>query len=163
MNRRLPRYHRIADTLRERIRGGEWAPGAPLPNQRRLAREFGVTLMTLRQALQLLERDDLITRRHGLGTFVAAPSIDYEITKLLRLAGDLSAQGESVSTRVLAACPAVADRRVSVALGVTTRARTMTIPSLNSSTCRRDVSARSAASTCSPSRADKKERCRLMG
>jgi GntR family transcriptional regulator len=104
--------------------------GAPLPNQRRLARDFGVTLMTLRQALELLERDNLITRRHGLGTFVAAPSIDYEINKLLRLAGDLSAQGESVSTRVLAARPAVADRRVSAALGVTPRARVVMVERL---------------------------------
>ena len=46
-------------------------PGERLDNQRSLAREFGVTLMTLRQALELLERDGLITRRHGLGTFVA--------------------------------------------------------------------------------------------
>jgi len=130
VNARVPRYHRIAESLRERIRGGEWTAGAPLPNQRRLARDFGVTLMTLRQALELLERDNLITRRHGLGTFVAAPSIDYEITKLLRLAGDLSAQGESVSTRVLAARPAVADRRVSVALGVTTRARVVMVERL---------------------------------
>jgi GntR family transcriptional regulator len=130
VNARVPRYHRIAESLRERIRGGEWTAGAPLPNQRRLARDFGVTLMTLRQALELLERDNLITRRHGLGTFVAAPSIDYEITKLLRLAGDLSAQGESVSTRVLSARPAVADRRVSVALGVTTRARVVMVERL---------------------------------
>jgi GntR family transcriptional regulator len=130
VNRRLPRYHRIAETLRERIRGGEWAPGAPLPNQRRLAREFGVTLMTLRQALEILERDALITRRHGLGTFVAAPTIDYEITKLRRFAGDLSAQGESVSTRVLGARPALPDRRVSVALGVPPRARVVVLERL---------------------------------
>jgi len=130
LNRRQPRYHRIAETLRGRIRGGEWAPGAPLPNQRRLARDFGVTLMTLRQALELLERDDLITRRHGLGTFVAAPSIDYEITKLRRFAGDLSAQGESVSTRVLDARPAVPDRRVSAALGVPPRSRVVVVERL---------------------------------
>jgi GntR family transcriptional regulator len=130
VNGRVPRYHRIAESLRERIRGGEWTAGAPLPNQRRLARDFGVTLMTLRQALELLERDNLITRRHGLGTFVAAPSIDYEINKLLRLAGDLSAQGESVSTRVLAARPAVADRRVSAALGVTPRGRVVMVERL---------------------------------
>jgi DNA-binding GntR family transcriptional regulator len=128
--RRLPRYHRIADSLRERIRGGEWSPGAPLPNQRRLARDFGVTLMTLRQALELLERDHLITRRHGLGTFVAAPTIDYEILKLRRFAGDLSAQGESVSTRVLSARPAVTDRRASVALGLAPRARVVVIERL---------------------------------
>lgn len=130
MNGRLPRYHRIAESLRERIRGGEWTAGAPLPNQRRLARDFGVTLMTLRQALELLERDSLITRRHGLGTFVAAPSIDYEITKLRRFAGDLSAQGESVSTRVLDARPTVADRRVSAGLGLRPRARVVIVERL---------------------------------
>ena len=130
MNRRLPRYHRIAESLRERIRGGEWAAGAPLPNQRRLARDFGVTLMTLRQALELLERDHLITRRHGLGTFVAAPTIDYEILKLRRFAGELSAQGESVSTRVLDARPAVTDRRASAALGLPPRARMVMVERL---------------------------------
>ena len=130
MNRRLPRYHRIAESLRERIRGGEWAAGAPLPNQRRLARDFGVTLMTLRQALELLERDHLITRRHGLGTFVAAPTIDYEILKLRRFASELSAQGESVSTRVLDARPAVTDRRASIALGLTPRARMVMVERL---------------------------------
>jgi GntR family transcriptional regulator len=130
VNGRLPRYHRIAEALRERIREGEWPAGAPLPNQRRLAREFGVTLMTLRQALELLERDELITRRHGLGTFVAAPSIDYEITKMRRFAGDLSAQGERVSTRVLEARPTVADRRVSAALGLAMRARVVMVERL---------------------------------
>jgi GntR family transcriptional regulator len=130
LNRRLPRYHRIAESLRERIGSGEWMAGAPLPNQRRLARDFGVTLMTLRQALELLERDHLITRRHGLGTFVAAPSIDYEILKLRRFAGELSAQGEPVSTRVLDARPAVADRRASLALGLAPRTRLVMIERL---------------------------------
>jgi GntR family transcriptional regulator len=130
VNGRLPRYHRIAEALRERIRDGEWAAGAPLPNQRRLAREFGVTLMTLRHALELLERDDLITRRHGLGTFVAAPSIDYDILQWRRFAGDLSAQGEAVSTRVLDARPTVADRRVSAAFGVAPRARVVMLERL---------------------------------
>ena len=130
MNGRVPRYHRIAESLRGRIRDGEWMAGAPLPNQRRLARDFGVTLMTLRQALELLERDRLITRRHGLGTFVAAPSIDYEILKLQRFAGDLSAQGEAVTTRVLEARPATADRRVAAALGLTLRARVVALERL---------------------------------
>jgi len=130
VNTRVPRYHRIAESLRERIRVGEWAAGAPLPSQRRLARDFGVTLMTLRQALELLERDHLITRRHGLGTFVAVPTIDYEILKLRRFAGELSAQGESVSTRVLDARPAVTDRRASIALGLTPRARMVMVERL---------------------------------
>ncbi|PYM17763.1 MAG: hypothetical protein DMD81_07955, partial [Candidatus Rokuibacteriota bacterium] len=82
LNGRVPRYYRIAESLRDRIRSGDLPPGARLDNQRQLAKSFGVTLMTLRQALDVLERDNLITRRHGLGTFVSAPAIDYDILQL---------------------------------------------------------------------------------
>src|SRR2546427_4815883 len=127
---RVPRYHRIAEALRERIRVGELPSGARLDNQRQLARSFGVTLMTLRQALELLEREHLITRRHGLGTFVAAPSIDYDILQLRRFAGDLTAKGEHVATRLLGTPFAVADRRVADALKLPARARVLVLERL---------------------------------
>jgi GntR family transcriptional regulator len=127
---RVPRYSRIAESLRERIREGDLPPGTRLDNQRALAKSFGVTLMTLRQALELLERDNLIARRHGLGTFVAAPSIDYDILQLRRFAGDLSAQGEHVSTRLLDTRLTVGDRRVTAALGLGPRARVMALERL---------------------------------
>ena len=115
---RVPRYHQIAQNLRERIQSGALAPGARLDNQRSLAREFGVTLMTLRQALDLLERDGLIARRHGLGTFVARPSIDYDILHLRAFAGDLTALGENVTTRFLRGGFTRADRQVARGLGL---------------------------------------------
>jgi GntR family transcriptional regulator len=127
---RGPRYHRIAEALRERIRDGELRPGARLDNQRQLARTFGVTLMTLRQALEVLERENLITRRHGLGTFVAAPSIDYDILQLRRFAGDLSAQGEDVRTRLLGSRGLAADRRVAASLGLAVRAHVIVLERL---------------------------------
>ncbi len=71
MNGWVPRYQQIADALRDQIRRGDLTPGARLDTQRALARRFEVTLMTLRQALEVLEREQLIERRHGLGTFVA--------------------------------------------------------------------------------------------
>jgi GntR family transcriptional regulator len=134
----VPRYHRIAEDLRARIRRGDLRAGARLPNQRALARSFGVTLMTLRQALELLERERRIERRHGLGTFVAAPprdgtplpSIDYDILQLRGLAGDLSAQGEAVATRVLGGGLTAADRRVAGALGVGAGARVVVLERL---------------------------------
>src|SRR5881409_1182880 len=129
---RVPRYHRIAETLRERIRGGALAPGARLDNQRELAKSFAVTLMTLRQALELLEREHLITRRHGLGTFVAAPSIDYDILQLRRFAGDLSAKGEHVATRLLGTRFASPDHHVADALGLGSRARVLVVERLRS-------------------------------
>jgi len=127
---RVPRYHRIAEALRERIRTGELAAGARLDNQRQLAKSFGVTLMTLRQALELLEREHLITRRHGLGTFVAAPSIDYDILQLRRFAGDLTAKGEHVATRLLGTRFAAPDRRVAEALRLSGRTRVLVLERL---------------------------------
>jgi GntR family transcriptional regulator len=127
---RVPRYHRIAESLRDRIREGDLTPGMRLDNQRALARSFGVTLMTLRQALELLERENLIARRHGLGTFVASPSIDYDILQLRRFAGDLSAQGEHVTTRVVGSRVGPADRRVTDALALRPRGRVVAIERL---------------------------------
>jgi GntR family transcriptional regulator len=130
VNARVPRYHRIAESLRARIRDGALTPGTRLDNQRTLAKSFGVTLMTLRQALEVLERENLIARRHGLGTFVAAPSIDYDILALRRFAGELSAQGEHVTTRLLGGRVARADRRVADAFGLGTRARVVQLERL---------------------------------
>ncbi len=130
MKSRVPRYHQIAQTLRTRIASGELTAGVQLDNQRSLAREFGVTLMTLRQALELLERDGLIARRHGLGTFVARPSIDYDILQLRTLAADLAALGEDVATRFLRSHFGPADRRVARGLALRVGERVLVLERL---------------------------------
>jgi GntR family transcriptional regulator len=123
MRRTVPRYHQIAEALRARISAGGLTAGQRLDNQRQLAQSFGVTLMTLRQALDVLAREGLITRRHGLGTFVAPPPVDYDILQFRTLAGDLSAVGEDVATRFLRSRFGRADRRVAQELGLTEGAR----------------------------------------
>jgi GntR family transcriptional regulator len=114
---RVPRYQQIADALRQHIRAGRFAAGHRLDTQRRLAAEFGVTVMTLRQALDGLEREGLIARRHGLGTFVAAPSVDYDILHLRNLAGAFGVRGEDLTTRFLGWQFVGADQRTADALG----------------------------------------------
>jgi len=126
----MPRYHQIAQALRDRIRSGDIAPGARLDNQRRLAEDFGVTLMTLRQALEVLEREGLIMRRHGLGTFVALPSVDYDILNFRAFAGDLSAVGEDVATRFLRNHFGPADRLAARELGLEPGARVFALERL---------------------------------
>ncbi len=123
MRRTVPRYHQIAEVLRARISAGGLTAGQRLDNQRQLAQSFGVTLMTLRQALDVLAREGLITRRHGLGTFVAPPPVDYDILQFRTLAGDLSAVGEDVATRFLRSRFGRADRRVAQELGLAEGAR----------------------------------------
>jgi GntR family transcriptional regulator len=99
---RQPKYLRIHGDLRGRITTGQWPPGSPLPAQRELADEFGVSIMTLRQALQLLTDEGLIEPRHGSGTFVAA-HYAYDLGHLRSFADDLTAQGARITTKLLAA------------------------------------------------------------
>ena len=76
-----PLYLQLRDALAERVAGGEWRPGAAIPNEGDLAREFGVSAGTMRKALDLLEDEHLLTRRQGRGTFVNDQSSEELVTR----------------------------------------------------------------------------------
>lgn len=67
----IPLYSRIATILQNRILSGQCEPGEKLPTENELVQEYGVSKITIRNALSLLEADHLITRTRGKGTFVA--------------------------------------------------------------------------------------------
>lgn len=67
-----PRYLQIADLLRQRIARGQWPPGARVPTLEALVAEFGVARVTVRQAVDVLSREGLVSPQQGRGTFVTA-------------------------------------------------------------------------------------------
>ncbi|MET7417671.1 GntR family transcriptional regulator [Dactylosporangium sp. NPDC005555] len=91
----------MAADLAEKIRTGHYAPGDALPAQRDLSQRYGVTLMTLRQALRHLSDEGLIVQQAGKGTFVSPPHLAYRLGSLRSLADDLREQGHEVRTAVL--------------------------------------------------------------
>jgi GntR family transcriptional regulator len=68
----VPRYLQIADLMRQRISRGQWPKGEKLPSLEALVAEFGVARVTVRQAVDLLARDGLVSPQQGRGTFVTA-------------------------------------------------------------------------------------------
>lgn len=96
-----PKYRRIAADLAERVRAGDFGADGALPPQRTLSEQYGVTLMTLRQALQLLQDEGLIEQRPGRGTFVVPPDLAHDQANLRSLADELSTQGVPLRTEVL--------------------------------------------------------------
>src|SRR4051812_39022928 len=67
-----PPYVQVADGLRAAIRTGELAPGVRLASGRELASQWGVALMTLQKAIDLLRDEGLVYSQQGRGVFVAA-------------------------------------------------------------------------------------------
>jgi GntR family transcriptional regulator len=67
-----PRYQQISDLMRQRIARGVWPVGGKLPSLDQLVQEFGVARVTVRQAVDLLARQGLVSPQQGRGTFVTA-------------------------------------------------------------------------------------------
>lgn len=65
----IPLYFRIFLILEQRIRAGQWGAGVVLPSEQDLAAEFGVSRVTIRNTMALLEEADLVSRHRGRGTF----------------------------------------------------------------------------------------------
>ena len=63
-------YNRVANDLAGRIASGEFAPGARLPREQDLAREYGVSYGTVRRAMDVLRKRRLITTAWGKGNIV---------------------------------------------------------------------------------------------
>ena len=64
------KYDRVAADLRRRIRSGECPPGSQLRAETALMEDYRVSLPTMRRALDLLDAEGLIEKRHGIGNFV---------------------------------------------------------------------------------------------
>jgi len=69
-------YQQIVDGLKREVSEGRLAAGAPLPSFRQLAEDLLVSVITVKRAYEELEREGIIYRRQGLGTFVAESAAD---------------------------------------------------------------------------------------
>src|SRR6266550_5459952 len=96
-------YGQIEDWLAEAIGAGRLAPGDRMPSEQDLAEWFGVSRMTLRQALAKLARRGLVTRTVGRrgGTFVAERKLEQDRTTLAGFSEQLRRHGIQPGARVL--------------------------------------------------------------
>lgn len=111
----LPVYRQIEQFLRDQIERGELQIGERLPSEAELCKRWGISRITVRQALVELQRDSLVERVPGKGTFIRNQR--PPVKRLTRLSGfgenmralglqpgyeTLNAQTESVSDEVIA-------------------------------------------------------------
>jgi len=97
----VPLYVQLEALLWERIKSGEWKPDHRLPSEDELAREHGVSKITVRQALRDLAAAGLVRREQGRGTFVAAPRLEQGPRELTSFSEEMRKRGLRPSSLVL--------------------------------------------------------------
>ncbi|MFC4009309.1 GntR family transcriptional regulator [Nonomuraea purpurea] len=116
----VPMYEVIYGDLLSQIKAGALAPGDRLPSEPTLASQYGVSRMTVRQALDQLEAEHVVVRRRGSGTYVAQPSSTYRRMNRLGSFGEEMGVSE-VSTEMKFQGAVVAPDEVRTRLGLKPR------------------------------------------
>jgi GntR family transcriptional regulator len=98
---RAPLHARIKHILRTRILDGTYAPLAQMPSESALGAMFGVSRITVRQALGSLQKEGMIFTLQGKGSFVARRKAFQNITTLMGFAESMSAMGYEVINELL--------------------------------------------------------------
>ena len=99
----LPLYHQLYELLRSEIRSGRWQPGDMLPPELELTERYEVSRTTVRQVLEMLVNESLIYRQRGRGSFVAHPTVEQTLVRIISFTDDMRQRGFESGTEVLSA------------------------------------------------------------
>jgi len=108
INRRskIPFYQQLYEILRGKIVQGDWKPGDMMPPESELIEHYQVSRNTVRQVLDLLVQEGLIYRQRGRGTFVAHPTLEQTMLRIISFTEDMQQRNfvpgtEVVSSKVI--------------------------------------------------------------
>jgi len=111
----LPMHAQIRETIRHRVLDGSYAPHSQMPSESRMMAAFGVSRITIRQALGDLQKEGLIFKVAGKGSFVAKPKAFQNLSRLQGFGEAMGPSGyetfnQVLSTRAVPASEHVAER-----------------------------------------------------
>lgn len=111
-------YHQLQQILKAEIEAGKWPLGGRIPAETELAELFGVSKITVRQALQELADMGYIRREHGRGTFVCRRKFEQGPRELTSFTEEMRRQNLVAASRILAQSVKRAGGRAAEALGL---------------------------------------------
>jgi|TARA_B110000977_G_scaffold178850_1_gene236867 GntR family transcriptional regulator len=97
----LPLYVQIKESLKKDILGGRYAPYQKMPSESDLMKCFGVSRITVRQALRDLHLEGLIFTSQGKGTFASKPKATQDVKYLQGFAEAMAPKGYEATARLI--------------------------------------------------------------
>ena len=102
-NTSKPLYKQLKDALKQNIQKGKYKPSDPLPGERQLIEIYGVSRMTVRQAISELVSEGVLYRRQGSGTYVNPKTSERLFLNLYGLVEELSLSGFDIAIELIEA------------------------------------------------------------
>jgi len=90
---RIPIFQRIKDHLLEEIQAGHWKEGDVIPSEPVLAKQFGVSRMTVNRAVRELTTEQILSRVQGSGTYVAQHKYQATLVEIKSIAEEVRGRG----------------------------------------------------------------------
>ncbi len=97
----IPLYHQLADIITAKIQSGKYKTGNIIPSEVELKNRYKIGRPTVRQAMDLLVKKDLIFRKRGAGTFVKKKSREVDLFSLAGTSLAFKAKGISIKTTII--------------------------------------------------------------
>lgn len=126
---RLPLYQRLRDEMLAKITSREWQPGEAIPTESELTQIYGVSIGTVRKAVETLVAEGLLERNQGRGTFIRKPSFDGSLFRFFRYQAE-GAKNKVPEGRILARTLVTPPEPVAEALDLNKRAKTIRLDRL---------------------------------
>ena len=113
-----PLYVQLMEELETSIRNGIYKPGDKIMTEAEMAKEYGVSLITVRKAVGSLMEKGLVVRKQGKGTFVTKPKYSRNMKKLQSFTEMCEQMGVKPGAQVLENRLIMADKKVAGRLGI---------------------------------------------
>lgn len=115
---KLPLYQQLYEIMYASFLRGEWKPGDMLPSEAELVDKYQVSRITVRQVLDRLVNEGLISRERGRGTFVLQPTLEQGMHRIISFTDDMRQRGIKPETRLLSSSLITAPQEIAERLQV---------------------------------------------
>lgn len=118
---RIPLYYQLMDIIVEQIETGKLKEHDQIPSERELCNQYDISRATVRQAIQMLEKDGYIYKQHGKGTFVSPEKMKQDFLKFYSFTEEMKKIGKVPTSKVIdfeiICCNEKLSRKMNIAKG----------------------------------------------